>query len=245
LASTEQLPRPRDAEPGEQDERKRHSFGPIQRIRERGDRITDNTDNTDPPVTMEKTMKNPTVRTATLTLALAAAIAAPSIVLAQTPPPAARAEQPMSASKSADSTFAMKAAEGGLAEVEVGKLATQQAKDEAVKTFGQRMVDDHGKANDELKSIASSKGITLPTSPSAKHKALAARLQKLQGAAFDKAYMTEMVKDHQEDIALFEREATSGKDPELQAFAKKTLPTLKEHQELAKQTHMKVAKGTN
>jgi putative membrane protein len=190
-------------------------------------------------------MKNSTVRTATLMLALAAAIATPSFVLAQTPPPAPRAEQTMSAGKSADSAFAMKAAEGGLAEVEVGKLAATQGKDEAVKSFGQRLVDDHGKANDELKSIASSKSITLPSSPNAKQKALAARLQKLQGAAFDKAYMAAMVKDHQEDIALFEREASAGKDPELQAFAKKTLPTLKEHLELAKQTQTKIAKGTN
>jgi len=135
--------------------------------------------------------------------------------------------------QSADHSFAMKALEGGMAEVELGKLATQRASNDKVKQFGQRMVDDHSKAGDELKSIASQKGITAPMSLDAKAEASKNKLSSLSGAAFHKAYMQDMVSDHKKDIAEFEKEANSGTDPEIKAFAAKTLPTLKEHLQLA------------
>lgn len=141
---------------------------------------------------------------------------------------------------SPDRTFAMKAARGGLAEVELGRIASQNASDDSVKQFGQRMVDDHSKANDELKQIASSKGIALPTAASGKDKKTAGRLQKMSGADFDRAYMKDMVADHKADVAEFEREAKSGRDPELKAFAEKTLPTLKEHLQMALDAASKV-----
>src|SRR5205823_13732746 len=96
----------------------------------------------------------------------------------------------------ADRTFVRKAAEGGLAEVELGQLATQKASSDDVKKFGQRMVDDHSKANDQLKQVAAQEHIDLPTEPSAKDKATKARLEKLSGEQFDRAYMRDMVKDH-------------------------------------------------
>jgi len=96
----------------------------------------------------------------------------------------------------ADKTFMTKAAQGGMAEVELGQLATQKGQSDDVKKFGQRMVDDHSKANDQLKSLASEKGVTLPTSLDAKDRALKDRLSKMSGAQFDKAYMQAMVKDH-------------------------------------------------
>jgi len=137
---------------------------------------------------------------------------------------------------SADKTFVQKAAVGGLAEVEMGKMAQQKGSSDQVKQFGSRMVDDHSKANDELKQIASSKGITLPTDLDAKHKSKMDKMQKLSGAQFDRAYMDDMVSDHKEDVADFKKQASSGKDSDLKAFASKTLPTLEEHLKLAQDT---------
>ena len=142
----------------------------------------------------------------------------------------------------ADNDFVMKAAQGGMAEVELGNLAVKQASSSKVKQFGQRMVDDHSKANDELKQVASTKGVTLPTTIGAKHQATVNRLSKMSGAEFDKAYMQDMVKDHQEDVAEFKRESTSGDDPDVKAFAAKTLPTLQEHLKMAQDTMKQVDK---
>lgn len=128
-----------------------------------------------------------------------------------------------------DQKFVKDAAQGGMAEVELGKLATEKASSDDVKKFGQRMQDDHSKANDELKQIAGSKGVTLPETMNAKDKALQTRLSKLSGTSFDKAYMQAMVKDHKQDVADFTKESKSGSDSDIQGFASKTLPTLKEH----------------
>lgn len=134
---------------------------------------------------------------------------------------------------SSDKKFVQKAAAGGMFEVEAGKLATQKASSEEVKNFGQRMVDDHSKANEELKQIATDKGMQLPTQMDRKHKELLAKLSKMSGAEFDREYMNAMIKDHQKDIKEYSRQANKGKDPELKAFASKTLPVLKEHLKLA------------
>lgn len=127
-----------------------------------------------------------------------------------------------------DKTFMHKAAEGGLAEVELGQLATEKGSSAEVKQFGQRMVDDHTKANDQLKQIASNDGVALPEHLSAKDKMLKERLSKLSGPNFDAAYMSNMVKDHRQDVADFARESHSSSDNVAQ-FAKETLPTLKSH----------------
>jgi putative membrane protein len=129
----------------------------------------------------------------------------------------------------ADSNFATKAAQGGMAEVQLGNLAKDHAASDDVKKFGQMMVDDHTKANDELKSIAAKKNITLPTSINAKQQAMYDRLSKLNGAEFDKAYMKDMVTDHREDVTEFKKESTSGTDTDLKSFATNTLPTLEKH----------------
>jgi putative membrane protein len=136
----------------------------------------------------------------------------------------------------ADKSWAQKAAIGGLAEVEMGKLAQQKASNDQVKQFGTHMVDDHSKANDELKQLASSKGLTLPTDLDATHKNKMAKLEKLSGAQFDRAYMDEMVADHKKDVAEFKKQSTSGKDSDLKAFAAKTLPTLEDHLKMAQST---------
>jgi putative membrane protein len=140
----------------------------------------------------------------------------------------------------ADQAFVKEAAAGGMAEVEFGNLAKQNAASADVKQFGDRMVTDHGKANDELKQWASQKNVTLPTELDAKHKATHDRLAKLNGAAFDKAYMQDMVTDHKQDVAKFRKESTSAHDADLKAWAGKTLPTLEDHLKMAQDTASKV-----
>jgi putative membrane protein len=140
----------------------------------------------------------------------------------------------------ADSTFATKAAQGGMAEVKLGNLAQQKASSPDVKNFGQTMVADHTKANDELKQIATNKGITLPTGLDAKDQATYDRLSKLSGAEFDRAYMRDMVSDHKTDVSEFKREADHGADADLKAFASKTLPTLEHHLSMAESVDSKV-----
>jgi putative membrane protein len=135
---------------------------------------------------------------------------------------------------SADKQFVVKAAEGGEAEVQLGELAQQKSQDPKVKEFAQRMVNDHSKANDQLKSLASNKGVTLPSEPDAKEKAEKNRLSKLSGEQFDRAYIDHMVKDHVKDVSEFRKEAQSAKDPDVKQFASSTLPTLEEHLKQAK-----------
>ena len=143
-----------------------------------------------------------------------------------------------------DQTFVMNAAKGGLAEVELGKLAQQKAQSDQVKNFGKRMVDDHSKANDELKTLAQNKKITLPTDLDPKDKAVRDRLSKLSGDAFDRAYMNAMVRDHRKDVNEFKMESTKGKDADIKGFASKTLPTLEDHLKLAQETDKAVV-GTS
>ncbi|HJT88907.1 MAG TPA: DUF4142 domain-containing protein [Bryobacteraceae bacterium] len=139
-----------------------------------------------------------------------------------------------------DDTFMNKAAQGGMAEVELGQLAQQRASNSAVKEFGTRMVNDHTTVNNELKSIAAKENVTLPTSLDAKDQATYDRLSKLSGADFDRAYMSDMVKDHTADISEFKKEASSGNDPQVKAFASKALPTLESHLKQAKSVNDKV-----
>lgn len=129
----------------------------------------------------------------------------------------------------ADQKFIKNAADGGMAEVELGQLAVEKGSSDKVKKFGQRMVDDHSKANDRLKEIAVQKGIDLPTTPGAKQRATKDRLSKLSGDQFDKAYMTDMLADHKKDVAEFRRESKAAKDTDIKSFASETLPTLEEH----------------
>jgi putative membrane protein len=133
-----------------------------------------------------------------------------------------------------DRDFIMDAATGGLMEVELGHIAAQKGSSDAVKQFGQRMVDDHSKANAELMTLASSKGITLPTTLDEKNQAKVTKLQGMSGAEFDRAYSKMMLSDHSKDVGAFEKQSTKGTDPDLKAFASKTLPTLQEHLQMAR-----------
>ena len=142
--------------------------------------------------------------------------------------------------KSSDATFALKAAQGGFAEVKLGQLALEKASSTDVKSFAQKMIDDHSKANNQLKEAAGKDRMTLPSTMDAKDQSLYNQLRDLSGPAFDKAYMKAMVKDHEEDVKEFQKEANKGANPDIKNFASTTLPTLQEHLELAKSTEQKV-----
>ena len=146
--------------------------------------------------------------------------------------------------KGADQKFVMEASQGGMTEVKLGKLAQDKASSADVKQFGQRMVDDHTKAGDQLKSIASTKGITVPSDIGAKNQSMYDQLSKLSGAQFDAAYMKHMTADHKKDVAEFQKEANSGKDADIKGFASQTLPTLQEHLKMAQDVSAKVSGGS-
>jgi putative membrane protein len=141
---------------------------------------------------------------------------------------------------SGEERFMKEAASGGLMEVELGKIAAEKGSHQRVKEFGKRMQADHSKANAQLKKIASSKGVDLPSEPSGEHKSTMDKLTKLSGAEFDREYMDAMVDDHKEDIEKFQTQADKGKDPELKKFASENLPILKKHLELAQSTEKQI-----
>jgi putative membrane protein len=143
------------------------------------------------------------------------------------------AVQASAALSQGDQTFVDKSATGGLAEVQTAQLAQQRAASPQVKQFASKMITDHTQANGELQQIAEQKKLTLPSQPGREHVATEQKLRGLNGSAFDQAYAQEEVRDHQEDVALFQREASSGQDPDLKAFAQKTLPTLQRHLQMA------------
>jgi putative membrane protein len=139
-----------------------------------------------------------------------------------------------------DSTFAVKAAQSGLSEVDLGQLAATRASNPDVRAFGQRMVNDHAIANDGLVRIASRKAMILPDSPGERQQATYNRLSKLSGAAFDRAYMAAMVQSHRAEVAEFQSEAQHGRDPDFRAFAAKMLPVWRTHLTLAEKVWAKV-----
>jgi len=141
---------------------------------------------------------------------------------------------------SADKTFVMKAAQGDMTEVQLGQLASDKGTSADVKSFGAQMVADHGKANAELKSIASSKGIELSDKLDAKHQAMVDKMSALSGPAFDKAYVDAMVADHKKDDGLFSKEASSGQDADIKAFAAKTDETIKMHLKMIEEIQSKM-----
>ncbi len=133
-----------------------------------------------------------------------------------------------------DQEFMVGAASGGLMEVEVSKMAAQNAASAKVKQFAQMLVKDHTKANEELKALAAKKNVTLPPTPGEDHQKHIDDMKNMKGADFDKRYVSMMVDDHEKDITKFEKAAENAKDAELKAFASKTLPVLRKHFEAIK-----------
>jgi putative membrane protein len=142
-----------------------------------------------------------------------------------------------------DEQFVMKASEDGLAEVNHGMLAAQKAASPEVKQFGQRMVQDHGKANQELLDLANRKQFKVAKDMGEKHKAVQTKLSSLSGAEFDRQFMHHMVEAHEKAVTLFKTQAKDGKDEAVKAFATKTLPTLEDHLKMARSIHAKLEGG--
>ena len=128
-----------------------------------------------------------------------------------------------------DKTFAVKAAQGGMAEVMTSQLALKKTHNRQVMMVARRMVKEHTAANDELKTVAQDKHISLPSDTDSKHKAMYRKLSGLSGTAFDKAYMAGQEKDHAATVKLFESEIATGQDKDVTAFAAKNLPTIEDH----------------
>ena len=145
-----------------------------------------------------------------------------------------------SVTSTSDPDFIKEAANGGMAEVELGKLASTKAANAEVKKFGQMMVADHSKANADLKALAAKKGIDLPKEVDSSHKSTMESMSKKTGADFDKAYVDDMVDDHEKDVSAFEDQAKNSKDADVKAFAEKTLPTLRKHLEAIKAIQAKM-----
>ena len=130
-----------------------------------------------------------------------------------------------------EKTFIKKAADGGMTEVELGRLAAEKGGSDEVKDFGNQMVKDHSKINDDLKEVAAKMNVTLPSGVSAQHHAMIEKMASMSGADFDKAYVAAMVTDHEKDIAEFEKADKEVKNPALKKFIEDALPMMKDHLE--------------
>jgi putative membrane protein len=159
-------------------------------------------------------------------------------------PSGTSAAQHSSAAPISDADFARDAAEGGMAEVKLGQLASDKGQSITVKDFGKRMVNDHNASGNELSSIATREKLSLPGDLSKRDQALYNQLSKMSGAAFDRAYARLMVRDHANDVSEFNTEASNGRDQNLKDFAQRTLPTLEEHLKLAREMLRAVSRAS-
>jgi putative membrane protein len=139
--------------------------------------------------------------------------------------------------KSADARFVHDVVMGNLMEIKLGKLALENGLSDGVRKFGEHLVADHQKANDELTHIAQSKGISVPSALDDRHVKAYDRLAKLNGEKFDKKFLKDMVSDHEKDIRAFKQEASKGADAEIKQFASSYLPKLQKHLAFAKSLH--------
>ncbi len=143
-------------------------------------------------------------------------------------PPSDRGDQVVTGG---DLAFMNDAAAGGMAEIELGRLAVRQAESKEVKQFAERVIADHSKAGEELKQLAQRKQVMLPQEVTPGHKEAMDKLSVLRGAAFDRAYVTAMVENHMKDVTAFDAVSKGAVDADVKAFATKVLPTLKGHLE--------------
>jgi putative membrane protein len=163
-----------------------------------------------------------------------AAVATAALVAFATAPVAQEAKKDVSAKKNAGDKHAHQIAQSDLAEVQAGKLGVSKASSPEVKKFAQSMVDDHGKHLSELRSMAKTKGMQLPSAPAKKHQEAMKKLESASGAEFDKLFMRQMVKDHEDALKLVQDAAKNAKDAELKADAEKTAPVIQKHLDEAK-----------
>jgi putative membrane protein len=140
-----------------------------------------------------------------------------------------------SSKSTADSGFIEKVARDGQAEVQLGQLAQQKAASSAVKSLAQRLITDHGQANQQLMSIAQRDGVSALMAADKEHSALLSKLQKLNGPEFDRAFMRAQIDDHTKEIQYFKKEEDAVKDPQLKSFIQQTLPVMQQHLQMAQQ----------
>jgi putative membrane protein len=141
----------------------------------------------------------------------------------------------MNTGPAVDKAFVKKALEGNIGEVEMGKLALQKSNDDQVKQFAQRMVDDHGKMQDQLKPVAEQMGVKVPDGPSKGQMKSMDKMKGLSGDAFDQAYIKDMVKDHKKDDSDFKLEAQSTQNPQLKQLVSEADQTIESHLQQAQQ----------
>ena len=180
------------------------------------------------------------LRLLTTTAVIAVGLLAAPPIFAQTGQPGHAATSAKDALDQEDKTFVKEAATGGMAEVELSKIA-QKSENADVKRFAERMIEDHTKANEQLASIATGLGVEMPKTVDSEHERMREKLQTLHGKAFDDEYTHAMVEDHNKAVKLFQQEERSGHNSELKQFAQKTLPTLEEHQKMALELSRKLS----
>jgi putative membrane protein len=181
------------------------------------------------------------IRLLTTTAVVAVGLLAAPPIFAQTAQPSRPAATSVKdALDQEDKTFVREAAIGGMAEVELSKIA-QKSENSDVKRFAERMIEDHTKANEQLTSIATGLGVDIPKTVDSEHERMREKLQTLHGKAFDDQYAHDMVEDHNKAVKLFQQEERSGHNTELKQFAQKTLPTLEEHQKMALELSRKLS----
>ena len=145
--------------------------------------------------------------------------------------------------KNSASKFMMMAATSDMNEIGLSNQALSKSANEEVKKLAQMMIDDHTKSSEELKPIAASKGVMMPTEMDSKHKSAMEKMSSMSGMEFDMAYVKMMVKDHEKAVALFQKEADAGKDAEAKAFAAKTLPVVQMHLDMSRNMMTKMSGG--
>jgi putative membrane protein len=201
---------------------------------------------------------NRQVRSSLIALAGVALLSAPSVIAqtgrpsspsqtAPTPQPGVSpmdqavnaGQDPTSTAALADKAFVRKALQGGMTEVQLGQLALQKSNNDDVKQFAQKMIDDHTKLGDEMKQVGQQMGIRAPDSPSSKDKSAMAKMQALNGDEFDKAYIKDMVKDHQQDAKDFKQEAQTTTNPALKSVVVQGQQVIDEHLQLIQQIAQK------
>ncbi len=149
----------------------------------------------------------------------------------------------MSGKKNPDGKFMMMAAMSDMNEIGLSNQALSKSTNDEVKKLAQMMIDDHTKSSEELKPIAASKGVMLPTEMDSKHKSGMEKMSSMSGMEFDMAYVKMMVKDHEKAVSMFQKEAESGKDAEAKAFAAKTLPVLQGHLDMSRKMMSSMSGG--
>jgi len=155
----------------------------------------------------------------------------------------AREDKDKAKTAESDQTFVNKAVMSDLAEINISRLAVKSGKDDGVRRFAQKMIEDHSKTSKELLDLVNKKRMKSPEKMDAEHEKLAKKLGSLSGSEFDRAYAQGQVKDHEVAVSLFESQSKDGKDEDLKAWAKKTLPALREHLKMAKELNKKVGGG--